>query len=69
MGRRHRVCGSIREKRKSESKKLLETILLVADLRELKANPDAPATGTVLESRVDKGRGPGGYDSHTKMAR
>ncbi len=38
--------------------KLLETILLVADLRELKANPDAPATGTVLESRVDKGRGP-----------
>jgi translation initiation factor IF-2 len=38
--------------------KLLETILLVADLRELRANPDAPATGTVLESRVDKGRGP-----------
>jgi len=38
--------------------KLLETILLVADLRELKANPDAPASGTVLESRVDKGRGP-----------
>ena len=32
--------------------KLLETILLVADLRELKANPDAPASGTVLESRV-----------------
>ncbi|HEX4538384.1 MAG TPA: translation initiation factor IF-2 [Candidatus Acidoferrum sp.] len=38
--------------------KLLETILLVADLRELRANPDAPASGTVLESRVDKGRGP-----------
>jgi translation initiation factor IF-2 len=37
---------------------LLEIILLVADLRELKANPDAPASGTVLESRVDKGRGP-----------
>jgi translation initiation factor IF-2 len=37
---------------------LLEMILLVADLRELKANPKAPATGTVLESRVDKGRGP-----------
>jgi len=31
-------------KKKIESKKLLETILLVADLRELKANPDAPAT-------------------------
>src|SRR4029077_15348402 len=38
--------------------RLLEIILLVADLRELKANPDAPGSGTVLESRVDKGRGP-----------
>src|ERR1700758_3164460 len=45
-------------KKKTGIEKLLETILLVADLRELRANPDAPATGTVLESRVDKGRGP-----------
>ncbi|HET8924238.1 MAG TPA: translation initiation factor IF-2 [Candidatus Acidoferrum sp.] len=45
-------------KQKIGIEKLLETILLVADLRELRANPDAPATGTVLESRVDKGRGP-----------
>ena len=45
-------------KQKTGIEKLLETLLLVADLRELKANPDAPATGTVLESRVDKGRGP-----------
>jgi translation initiation factor IF-2 len=45
-------------KQKTGIPKLLETLLLVADLRELKANPDAPATGTVLESRVDKGRGP-----------
>jgi translation initiation factor IF-2 len=45
-------------KKRQGIEKLLETILLVADLRELKANPDAPATGTVLESRVDKGRGP-----------
>src|SRR2546430_256605 len=45
-------------KKKQGIEKLLETILLVADSRELKANPDAPATGTVLESRVDKGRGP-----------
>jgi len=45
-------------KQKTGIEKLLETILLVADLRELKANPDAPASGTVLESRVDKGRGP-----------
>src|SRR5579872_672145 len=45
-------------KQKKGIDKLLETVLLVADLRELKANPDAPASGTVLESRVDKGRGP-----------
>jgi translation initiation factor IF-2 len=45
-------------KQKTGIDKLLETLLLVADLRELKANPDAPAAGTVLESRVDKGRGP-----------
>src|SRR5262249_22647283 len=45
-------------KQKKNLEKLLETILLIADLRELKANPDAPASGTVLESRVDNGRGP-----------
>jgi len=45
-------------KQKTNLDKLLEIILLVADLRELKANPDAPASGTVLESRVDRGRGP-----------
>src|SRR3989475_3321043 len=45
-------------RQKKNLDKLLEMILLVADLRELKANPDSPATGTVLESRVDKGRGP-----------
>ena len=45
-------------KQKKNLDKLLEIILLVADLRELKANPDAPAAGTVLESRVDRGRGP-----------
>src|SRR5215475_906801 len=45
-------------KQKKGIEKLLEILLLVADLRDLKANPDAPASGTVLESRVDKGRGP-----------
>jgi translation initiation factor IF-2 len=45
-------------KQKKNLDRLLEILLLVADLRELKANPDAPASGTVLESRVDKGRGP-----------
>ncbi len=37
---------------------LLEMILLVADMRDLKANPDRPALGTVIEARVDRGRGP-----------
>ena len=37
---------------------LLETLLLVADMAELKANPDHLATGTVIEAKLDKGRGP-----------
>ena len=37
---------------------LLEMISLVAEVRELKANPDRMAKGTVIESRLDKGRGP-----------
>src|SRR5437879_1791965 len=52
------VMVEVSARQKKNLDKLLEMILLVADLRELKANPDSPATGTVLESRVDKGRGP-----------
>ena len=37
---------------------LLEMVLLVADMKELKANPDRAAKGTVVEARLDKGRGP-----------
>jgi translation initiation factor IF-2 len=37
---------------------LLEMILLVADLQDLKANPDRPAMGTVIEAQLDRGRGP-----------
>ena len=37
--------------------KLLEMILIVAELEELKANPNRPAVGTVIESNLDKGRG------------
>jgi translation initiation factor IF-2 len=37
---------------------LLDTIQLVTDLEELKANSDAPASGTVIESKLDPGRGP-----------
>jgi translation initiation factor IF-2 len=37
---------------------LLDTIQVVADLEELKANPNADASGTVIESKLDPGRGP-----------
>ena len=37
---------------------LLETILLQADVLELKANPDTFASGTVIEAKLDRGRGP-----------
>jgi translation initiation factor IF-2 len=37
---------------------LLEMIILVADLQELKANPKRPAVGTIVEAELDKGRGP-----------
>jgi hypothetical protein len=37
---------------------LLEMILLVAEMQELKANPNRPAPGTVLEAKMDRGRGP-----------
>jgi len=37
---------------------LLEMVLLTADMQELKANPDRLAKGTVIEARLDKGRGP-----------
>ncbi|HEY2160673.1 MAG TPA: translation initiation factor IF-2 [Solirubrobacteraceae bacterium] len=37
---------------------LLETIIVMAELEELRANPDAPASGSVIESKLDPGRGP-----------
>jgi translation initiation factor IF-2 len=38
--------------------KLLDTVLLQAELLELKANPDRPASGVVVEAKLDRGRGP-----------
>ncbi|MBX6376991.1 MAG: translation initiation factor IF-2, partial [Clostridia bacterium] len=38
--------------------RLLEMILLVADMQDLRANPDRPAIGTVIEAKLDRGRGP-----------
>jgi len=37
---------------------ILETILVVAEVRDLKSNPNKLATGTVIEAKLDKGRGP-----------
>lgn len=39
-------------------KDLLETVLLVAEMADLKANPHRPAAGVVIEAKLDKGRGP-----------
>jgi len=52
------VFVNVSAKKKENLEQLLEMILLVADLQELKANPKKPAVGTVLEARLDKGRGP-----------
>jgi len=52
------VMVEVSAKTKKNLPRLLEMILLVGDLRELKADPDAAGSGTVLESRVDRGRGP-----------
>ncbi len=51
------LCCEISAKNNINLEKLLETILLQADICDLKANPNRNANGTVLEARVDKGRG------------
>ncbi len=52
------VYVDVSAKTKEGLDKLLEMILLVSELEELKANPDAEASGTVIESNLDPGRGP-----------
>lgn len=52
------ICVPVSAKTKMGIDKLLETILLVAEMQELKANPDRSAKGTVIEAKLDKGRGP-----------
>ncbi len=51
-------CIPVSAVTKQGIKELLEMIILVADMKELKANPDRAAKGTVIEARLDKGRGP-----------
>jgi translation initiation factor IF-2 len=52
------VMVPVSAKAKQNLDLLLEMILLVADLQDLKANPARPAMGTVLEAKLDRGRGP-----------
>jgi len=52
------VMVPVSAKAKTNLDLLLEMILLVADLQDLKANPARPAMGTVLEAQLDRGRGP-----------
>ncbi|MGB9699358.1 MAG: translation initiation factor IF-2 [Thermodesulfobacteriota bacterium] len=52
------IFAEISAKLKIGLKDLLEMILLQADMMELKANPNRPATGVVIEAKLDRGRGP-----------
>ena len=52
------ICVPVSAKAHQNIDKLLEAILLVAEMKELKANPNRAAKGIVIEARRDKGRGP-----------
>jgi len=51
-------CVHVSARQKINIDGLLEMILLVADLEDLRANPNAPAVGTIIEAKLDKSRGP-----------
>lgn len=52
------ICVPVSAKTGEGIEELLENILLVAEVKELKANPNRLAKGTVIEAKLDKGRGP-----------
>lgn len=52
------ICVEISAKKKVNIDGLLETIILVSEMKELKANPDRYALGTVLEAKLDRNEGP-----------
>jgi len=52
------IAVPVSAKTKQNIEQLLEMILLVAEVKELKANPDRPAAGSVVEAELDKGKGP-----------
>ncbi len=52
------TCVNVSAKQREGIENLLEMVLLVADILDLKANPNKQAKGTVIEAKLDKGRGP-----------
>ncbi|MFH1676528.1 MAG: translation initiation factor IF-2, partial [bacterium] len=52
------IMVPISAKKKLNIEELLENVLTVADVLELRANPTAPAVGAIIEAKLDKGRGP-----------
>lgn len=52
------ICCEISAKKNIGIKELLEAIIVVSEMLELKANPDRYAIGTVIEAKLDKGEGP-----------
>ncbi|MBS4759197.1 MAG: translation initiation factor IF-2 [Clostridium sp.] len=52
------VCVKVSALQGTGIDELLEYILLLAEVQDLKANPDAPASGVVIEANLDKGKGP-----------
>ena len=52
------ICVPVSAKTKMNIDTLLESVLLVAEMKELKANPNRAGKGIVIEARLDKGRGP-----------
>ena len=51
------IAVAVSAKQRTGIDELMEMVLLIADLQDLKANPDRDAIGTIVESKVDKGRG------------
>ncbi len=52
------ICVQVSAKQRTNLDELLEMILLQAEMLELKADPDRPASGVIIEAMLDKGRGP-----------
>ncbi|MDR2525455.1 MAG: translation initiation factor IF-2 [Oscillospiraceae bacterium] len=52
------ICCPVSAKTREGLEKLLESVLLVAEIRELRANPNRAARGVVIEARLDRARGP-----------